>query len=137
MQIREITLKELDIAYELVKELRELSYDAFEDLIYEMRHRDYKMFGLFEERQLQTYAGVVVQTNLYHKKHLYIDDLITKTSSHSRGYGKEMLEYLKDYAIMFQCQSLVLSSGFARESAHSFYEKHGFDKKSFLFVKPL
>ncbi len=137
MQIREISLKELDIAYELIKELRHLSYDEFEDLIYEMRHREYKIFGLFERNILYTYAGVVVQTNLYHKKHLYVDDLVTKEGSRSHGYGKEMLSYLEDYAKIFQCQHIVLSSGFAREEAHRFYEHHGFSKKSFLFLKTL
>ncbi len=137
MQIREISLKELDTAYELIKELRDLSYDEFEDLIYEMRHREYKMFGLFERDMLHTYAGIAVQTNLYHKKHLYIDDLVTKEGSRSYGYGKEMLNYLEDYAKMFQCEAVVLSSGFAREEAHRFYEKYGFSKKSFLFFKPL
>jgi len=137
MQIREISLQELDIAYELIKELRELSYDEFEDLVYDMRHREYKMFGLFERNILLSYAGVVVQTNLYHKKHLYIDDLVTKTSSRSCGYGNEMLEYLEDYAKIFQCRHMVLSSGFTRESAHRFYEQHGFSKQSFLFLKTL
>ncbi len=137
MQIREISLKELDIAYELIAELRDLSYDEFEDLVYEMRHRNYKMFGLFENARLRTYAGVVVQTNLYHKQHLYVEDLITTKASRSCGYGKEMLTYLEDYAKMFQCHHLVLSSGFAREEAHRFYEHYGFCKKSFLFLKTL
>ncbi len=137
MQIREISLKELDIAYELIKELRDLSYDEFEDLIYAMRHHEYKIFGLFDNEILYTYAGVRVQTNLYHKRHLYVDDLVTKEASRSSGYGTEMLHYLEDYAKMFQCEALVLSSGFAREAAHRFYEKYGFSKKSFLFVKTL
>ncbi len=137
MQIREISLKELDIAYEVIKELRDLSYDEFEDLIYEMRHQEYKILGLFDKGELHTYAGVGVHTNLYHKKHLYIYDLVTKTSSRSQNFGKEMLIYLEDYAKIFQCQNMVLSSGFTRQNSHRFYEKNGFCKKSFLFVKEL
>ena len=137
MQIREISLKELDIAYDVVKELRNLSYDEFEDLIYDMRHREYKMFGLFERDILHTYSFFFIQTNLYHGKHLYVDDFVTKASSRSSGYGKEMLGYLEDYARMFQCRHIALSSGFPRESAHRFYEQNGFSKKSFLFLKVL
>ena len=136
MQIREITLKELYTVYEVVKQLREnLSYDEFEDLIYDMRHMEYKMIGLFEKEQLITYAGVAVQTNLYHKRHLYIFDLVTDAAFRSRGYAKAMMEYLRDYAKMAACQNLVLSSGFQREDAHRFYEREGFEKKSYLFVK--
>jgi GNAT superfamily N-acetyltransferase len=138
MQIRELTLKELDIAWDVVKELRtQLNYKEFEDLIYEMRDINYTMIGIFEKDQLITYAGVNVTTNLYHKRHLFVYELVTLNSYRSQGYGKLMLEYLYDYAKMGACENVVLSSGFAREDAHSFYEKNGFEKKSFVFVKPI
>jgi len=138
MQIREMTLKELDTVYNLLVQLRdELSYEEFEDLIYEMRHMEYKMIGIFEKEKLISYAGVAVQTNLYHKRHLYIFDLVTDVAQRSQGYGKMMLEYLKDYAKMAACENMVLSSGVQREEAHRFYEADGFVKKSYLFVKSL
>jgi GNAT superfamily N-acetyltransferase len=138
MQIREISLKELDTAYEIVKELRcELDYSEFEDLIYDMRHQEYKMFGIFEKERLVTYAGVSILVNLYHKRHLYLYDLVTTSSLQCRGYGKKMMEYLYDYAAISQCENLVLSSALHKKEAHSFYEKEGFNKKSYLFVKSL
>jgi len=138
MQIREMTLKELYSAYELVVQLRqELSYDEFEDLIYDMRHMEYKMIGIFEREKLVSYAGVAIQTNLYHKRHLYIYDLVTDKQFRSRGYGKMMMEYLRDYAKTAACEHLVLSSGLQREDAHRFYEKEGFEKRSFLFVSAI
>jgi GNAT superfamily N-acetyltransferase len=138
MQIREMSLKELFTIYDLLKQLRPaLSYEEFEDLIYDMRHMEYKMIGLFEKQELISYAGVAVQTNLYHKRHLYIFDLVTDEEYRSRGYGKSMLAYLKDYAKMAACENLVLSSGLQREDAHRFYEVEGFEKKSYLFVKAI
>ncbi len=138
MQIREISLKELDVAFEVVKELRtELTYDEFEDLIYEMQHQNYKMFGIFERGELITYAGVSVLVNLYQKRHLYLYDLVTISSYRSGGYGKTMLEYLYDYAKIQNCENIVLSSGFMKEDAHRFYKKEEFNKKSYLFVKAL
>ena len=138
MQIREMDLKELYPIYDVLKQLRvELSYEEFEDLIYDMRHMDYKMFGLLERGELVTFAGVAVQTNLYHKRHLYIFDLVTDEKFRSLGYGKMMLEFLADYAKTSMCENIVLSSGFAREEAHKFYEADGFEKKSYLFLKTL
>lgn len=138
MQIRELTLKELDIAWDVVQELRTaLTYDEFEDLIYEMRDINYTMIGIFEKDKLITYAGVAVSTNLYHKRHLFVYELVTKNNFQSQGYGKLMLEYLRDYAKMAACENLVLSSGLAREKAHSFYENNGFEKKSFVFLKTI
>jgi len=138
MQIRELDLKELDTVYNVLSQLREeLSYKEFEDLIYDMRHMEYKMIGIMENERLITYAGVAVQTNLYHKRHLYVFDLVTDKEYRGQGYGVMMLEYLKDYAKMGMCENIVLSSGFAREDAHRFYENDGFSKKSFMFVKTL
>jgi len=136
MQIREMTLKELYTVYDVVKQLRtELTYKEFEDLIYDMRHMEYKMFGILERGELVCYSGAAVQTNLYHKRHLYIFDLVTDEKYRGKGYGKMMLEYLHDFAKTAACENLVLSSGLQRQKAHSFYEKSGFLKKSYLFVR--
>ena len=138
MQIRKLDLKELDVAWSVVKQLREqLDYNDFEDLIYEMRESEYTMLGIFEKEKLITYAGVVIQTNLYHKRHLFVDELVTDEQYRSKGYGKLILAYLKDYAKMGMCERIVLSSGLARHEAHRFYEKEGFNKKSYVFVKEL
>lgn len=136
MQIRELNLKELDTAYELVKQLRsELSYIEFEDLIYDMRHIDYKMLGVFIKDKLVTYAGVAILTNLYHKRHLYVFDLVTDENLRNNSYGESMLSYLVDYAKIGMCENIVLSSGFEKDKAHNFYEKNDYKKKSFVFIK--
>ncbi len=138
MQIRELDLKELESVYEVLSQLRvDLSYKEFEDLIYDMRHMEYKMIGIMEKEELICYAGVGVQTNLYHKRHLYVFDLVTDKKYRAKGYAKMMLEYLVDYAKMAMCENIVLSSGLHREEAHRFYEKNGFVKKSFILLKAL
>ncbi len=138
MQIRELDLKELPEAYEVLSQLREgLTYDEFEDLVYEMRHKEYKMIGAFEGVELVTYAGVYIQTNLYHKRHLFVDDLVTYDTFRSKGYGDAMMEYLVNYAKVAMCENIVLSSGLHREDAHRFYEKVGFEKRSYHFTRGL
>ena len=136
MQIRQLGLDELDTAYDLLKELRGgLSYEAFEELVYDMRHQEYRIYGVFEGEQLITYAGVGVLTNLYWKRHLFIYDLVTRASHRERGYGKEMLLYLGDLARMLRCERIALTSGHQRTEAHRFYETHGFASVSDAFVK--
>jgi len=138
MQIREMNLKELDIVYEVLSQLRvDLSFKEFDDLVYDMRHMDYKMIGLFERDKLITYAGVAVQTNFYHKRHLYIYDFVTDEQYRCKSFGREMLEYLEVYAKTAMCESIVLSSELQREKAYAFYEKDGFIKKSFVFIKTI
>ena len=136
LQIRELNLKELLSAYEVVSQLRVgLSYKEFEDLIYDMRHMEYKMFAIMDGEKVITYAGANVQTNLYHKRHLYVFDFVTDEKYRGKKYGEMMLEYLSDYAKTCMCKNIVLSSGFAREDAHRFYEKHKFEKVSYVFLK--
>ena len=95
MQIRELDLKELYTAYDVIAQLRsELSYKEFEDLVYDMRHMEYKMFGIMQRESLITFAGVSVQTNLYDKRHLFIFDLVTDEKYKNQGYAKMMLDFL-------------------------------------------
>jgi GNAT superfamily N-acetyltransferase len=137
MQIRELDLKELQTAWEVVSQLRtKIEYDEFENLIYDMRE-NYTMVGLFERDKLITYAGVSINTNLYHKRHLFIHELVTDETQRSKGYAKMMLEYLSDYARVGACENIVLSSGLQREDAHRFYENNDFEKVSFVFLKRL
>jgi hypothetical protein len=111
MQIREINLKELDMAYEVISQFHtQLSYQEFEDLIYDMRDMQYKMIGIMDNNKLITYAGVSIQTNLYHKRHLYIFELVTNKVYNSEKYENMMMEYLGDYAKMGMCENIVLSS---------------------------
>ena len=138
MQIRELDLKELQMAYEVVSQLRKnLSYKEFEDLIYDMRHMEYKMFGIMDGENIITYAGASICTNLYHKRHLYIYDLVTDEKYRGQKHGETMLEYLQDYAKIGMCENIVLSSSFSREDAHRFYKRKGFDKKSYIFLKKI
>ena len=138
MQIRELNLKELQTVYEVVSQLRDtLSYKEFEDLIYDMRDMQYKMIGIMDGEILITYAGVCVQTNLYHKRHLFVFELVTDEKYRGQKYGKMMLDYLLDYAKMGMCENIVLSSGLEKEEADSFYKQNGFSKKSFVFLKSI
>ena len=108
MQIRELDLKELDIAYTLVSQLRvDLTYDKFEDLIYDMKHMDYQMIGIFDKGSLITYAGVAIQTTLKDKRHLRVFDFITDKAYDVVKYDEIMKEYLKDYANVGMCESVL------------------------------
>ena len=110
MQIRELSLKELQSAYEVVRELYEaLSYKEFEDLIYDMRHIEYKMIGIFEKEQLVSYAGVAVSTDLLYKRHLRVYESLTSKAFNKAKYDALLYEYLIDYAKMAMCEQLVFS----------------------------
>ena len=110
MQIRELDLKELYTIYDVIKQLYEtISYQEFEDLIYDMRHMEYKMLGIMEKEELITYAGVAIQTNLYSKRHLYVFDFISDSNYDKKIYNNIMLDYLNDYAKMGMCEQVIFA----------------------------
>lgn len=109
MQIRELTLKELYEIYDVIKELRDLDYDEFEDLIYEMRE-SYKMLGVLERGELVSFAGCAVQTSLEHKRHLYVYDFVTRKGYDKEKYDAALESYLKDYAKIMMCKEILFAS---------------------------
>lgn len=108
MQIRELDLKELYTIYDVLSQLyTNMTYKEFEDLIYDMRHMDYKMIGIMEGDKLITYAGVAIQTTLKDKRHLKVFDFITSKKYDSKKYDEIMREYLEDYSRMGMCKSCI------------------------------
>jgi len=107
MQIREISLKELTVVYENIKELYPyITYKEFEDLIYDMRYMDYKMFGIFEKEDLITFSGVCIHTTLKDRRHLVVYEFITSNQYDKIKYNAIMKEYLEDFAKVAMCESV-------------------------------
>lgn len=138
MQIREMDLKELFEIYKVLKQLRVgLSYKEFEDLVYDMQHMEYKMFGVLERGELISFAGVAVMTNFEFKRHLSVFDFVTDKAFRSQGYAKLMLEFLEDYAKMAMCEKILFFGDFLDKENQKFYEKNGFKKRETFFIKSI
>lgn len=82
-------------------------------------------------------AGFRLMEMLATGKVLYVDDLITAAAHRSLGLGALMLRWLKDHARANQCQYLELDSGAARERAHRFYRREGFEGVAQHFSLPI
>ena len=66
-----------------------------------------------------------------------VDELVVDAASRGRGVGTRLLERLAAAARERGCRRLELDSAFHRAEAHAFYERHGFEKRAYLFSKPL
>lgn len=108
MQIRELDLKELYTVYDVLSQLyKDITYDEFEDLIYEMREMNYVMMGIMDGDTLITYAGISILTTFKDKRHLKVFDFVTDKKYDSKKYDEVMREYLSDYAKIGMCESVV------------------------------
>lgn len=78
-------------------------------------------------------AGFRIFEMLYVGRMMYVDDLSTDAGSRSRGHGRALLAWLKQYAKAQGCAQLHLDSGVQREQAHRFYFREGMTVNCFHF----
>lgn len=94
---------------------------------------DWRLAYVEDDGQVVACAGFRVHEWLVSGKILYVDDLVTIDSGRSKGYGKNLLDWLKDLARAEGCAQLRLDSGTHRTQAHKFYFREGLTIHAFHF----
>jgi len=137
IEIKELDVNDLEQAFPIVSQLRtHLSLEEYVDLVKIMKPNGYQIFCLFENREIVSYAGIAILTNLYYGKHVWVYDLVTDEAKRGKGYGKLLLSYIENYAKANSLNCVALSSGLPKEDAHRFYENAmNYDKVSYVFKK--
>jgi GNAT superfamily N-acetyltransferase len=133
------TKEALSQGYQVLKELRpHLSEDLFMEMYEKMKREGYRLYGYYENEEVVAVAGVITLTNFYDGNHMYVYDLVTKSSGRSKGYGEKLLSNIEQLAREEGCEKVTLSSGQQRVDAHRFYEeKMSYEKASYVFRKNL
>lgn len=104
----------------------------------EMQSEGYRLFAAAVGDEIVSITGVVVNTNFYDGRHVYVYDLVTDAGHRSRGYGRELLEFVMKWGKDNGCETVTLSSGLQRTDAHRFYEERvGMDRVSYVFKRSL
>ena len=93
----------------------------------------YHLAALIAGGEVRAVAGYRYMNMLYCGRLLYLDDLVTDERTRSRGYGRQMIEWLKSEARQNACVELQLISRVVREGAHRFYFREGFGIECFQF----
>lgn len=123
MQIREIELTELYLAYQIFKQhIQNLTYKEYEDLIYEMIKENYKIILILDNEKPITYAGIKIETNLSEKKHIHIYEFYTDKNENKRYYDEQMFSYIKEYAKIHMCKSILFSFDITNQEAKDFID---------------
>ncbi len=100
---------------------------------------DFQLAYLRDQNLIVAVAGFRIGYNLAWGHYLYVDDLVTRTTHRSQGFGAILLRWLHDFARKAGCDQLHLDSGLQRKGAHQFYERHGMPNTSLHFasvIKP-
>ncbi len=91
-----------------------------EQVRYQMK-QGYQLAFLEVDEQAVAVAGFRIYTCLASGKLLYVDDLVVDELKRSHSYGKQLFQWLIEYARNHDCEHLSLDSGVQRFAAHRFY----------------
>ncbi len=68
-------------------------------------------------------------------EYLTILGLAVDARARRRGVGRALMEHVEGVARAAGIRYITLTSGFARTGAHAFYERLGYSRRSYKFVK--
>ena len=117
------TVEDIRRCFPVMRELRTHITDAedFVERVQRQRKQGYQLAFVESEGQVCAVAGYRFLESLFSGKNLYVDDLVTRDSGRSRGFGGELLDWLIKQAREKGCQNFELDSGVQRFDAHRFY----------------
>jgi len=129
------TDNEINNCYAVMSQLRpHILVDEFLPIVKDQMQNNYHLAYVESDGQVVACAGFRYSQNLAWDKFLYVDDLITDSQQRSRGYGKQLLDWLIQQARLNSCAQLHLDSGVQRLEAHRFYEREGISKTGYHFA---
>jgi GNAT superfamily N-acetyltransferase len=142
-ELREILPPHTGLAFPAMAALRphfaeERAFVARVDEV--QRAEGYRLVGVFEDApHALAVAGFRVGHMLAWGRFLYVDDLSTLPEARRRGYGMQLLEWLRAEAERLDCDQLHLDSGVGpdRIDAHRLYFNAGLAITSFHFARRL
>jgi len=116
------TDEEVAACYPVMAELRpQISADEFVERIkHQTQIADYRLVCLIDS-EVKAVAGYRISQNLAWGNFLYVDDLVSKSSDRSKGYGGALFDWLVAHARENGCDQFHLDSGVQRFEAHRFY----------------
>ena len=132
------TEEELVEAFPIMNQLRtHLNQEEYLELVYESGAKErYQMLGLRDGGVLKAVIGFKPMITLYYGRSLWVCDLVTDKSARSKGYGDKLLTHVEQWGKKHNYESIALSSGLQRTTAHHFYEeKMDYSKVSIVFKK--
>ncbi len=125
-------------ALPVLQELRpHLTEELLAQVLREGAPQGLRFTAVFAHERCVAVAGWRIIANTSAIRKLYIDDLSTAASVRSRGYGRILLDALRDRAIAAGCASVDLDSGVQRFDAHRFYLRERMDIVAHHFRRSL
>ncbi len=113
---------EIQECWPVMAQLRpHISETDFVSIVRRQCAEGYRLAFIRRQQKVEAVAGFRLLHNLPWGRFCYIDDLVTDEQTRSLGLGKELLDWLCEFARAEGCKRLELDSGVQRFAAHRFY----------------
>lgn len=155
MIIRRATKGDLDRVNSLLEQVLEIHASGRPDIFTHgtKKYSDAELFEIFENEGTPVfiaqnsdgfvcgYAFCIVKITennsiLRDRRELYIDDLCVDETCRGQGIGRELFEYVENYAKENGFDAITLNVWSLNASAMRFYEKCGFSPLKIIMEKP-
>lgn len=120
---RATTPAEITRVHAVMNELRTHHADerAFVRQVQRQMREGFRLVYLECDSEIRAAAGFRIQEMLFSGRTLYVDDLVTRGSDRSKGFGGQLFDWLVEEARREDCKAFTLDSGVQRHDAHRFY----------------
>lgn len=99
--------------------------------------KNYYLLAMYDEDNLIAISGYWIAHKLYCGKYLEPDNVVVHEKYRSQGVGQQLQQELEAIAKENGCNVMMLDAYLANEAGHKFYEKHGYKKTGYHFIKKL
>ena len=102
-----------------------------------MQHKNYHLLGVFMGDTCVAISGYWIGVKLYCGTYLEPDNVVVDRNHRSAGIGEFLQKELEKIAAENHCEAMMLDAYLENTRGHSFYERHGYVRKGYHFVKKL
>lgn len=134
-----VTLEERLTVFPLYHQLNpKLSEEKFNQRMNQiMQEPGYHLLAIFSTNKLIAISGYWISHKLYSGKYLEPDNVVVDENYRSQRVGEALQTELENIARKNQCNAMMLDAYLHNLAGHKFYERHGYKKEGYHFVKKL
>ena len=122
--------------YPLIRQLSPgVTEERYTHLLDDMLAHHYRMVALLDDGICVGISGIWVATKIYSGRYLEMDNVVVADTHRSKGIGKLLTDFVEKLALEEGCEIIMLDAYLENEKAHAFYEREGFTKRGYHFLK--
>lgn len=135
---KELTSQEMLEHISIIQQLQpQLTLEEYKRLLPKMLPNGYGQVAIFDGAKCIGISGYWINTKLYSGKYLEMDNVVVDENYRSKGIRKLLCDWCINKAKETNCKKVMLDAYIENEKAHHFYEREGFTKRGYHFIKTL